>query len=218
MTAERGSIADDEYGAVRNDAQPVDVQHVIDHIDANTPAAAAAPDTTSGRLQRYRNMLTDGEDNVSDFAHVQRVRSELSDEIQNAHQTGQGNRARMLGSVLTRLDQSLEDASQGFRQANANFRQASRNIDAIDAGRDAFTRGRTEDTLPAFNSLTPRGQQGFRAGYVDPAIAQTQGAAFGVNKARPLINDAFQDEAAAIAPGNDTMQRRIGSRTDDVHD
>lgn len=210
MTADRGAIADQEYGAVRNDAQPVDVSNVIDHIEANTPAAPATPDTISGRLQRYRSMLTDGEDNLSDFAHVQRVRSELSDEIQSSHQSGQRDRARMLGQVLTRLDTSLENSSQGFRQANANFRQASRNIDAIDAGRTAATRGRTEDTIPAFNDLTPRGQQAFRAGYVDPLIADAQKAAPGVNKARPLLNDALQDEAAAMAPGNDLMQRRIG--------
>ena len=38
LTAARGAAADTEYGAVRNDAGPVNVQHVIDHIDANVPA------------------------------------------------------------------------------------------------------------------------------------------------------------------------------------
>jgi hypothetical protein len=213
MTAERGAMADDAYGAVRNDAQPVDVQGVLDHIDANVPTEPAAPDTISGRLQRYRRMLTNGDEenpeNLSDFAQVQRVRSELSDDIQNARQGGQGNRARMLGQVLQRLDTSLENASQGFRQANADFAGASRNIDAIDAGQTAAMRGRTEDTIPAFQALSPRGQQAFRTGYADPLIADAQKAAPGVNKARPLLNDALQDEAAAMAPGNDLMQRRL---------
>ncbi len=214
MTAERGAVADEAYGAVRNDAGPVDVQNVVDHIDANVPAEPAAPDTISGRLQRYRRMLSNGDEenpqNLSDFEQVQRVRSELSDEIQNARQSGQGNRARMLGQVLQRLDTSLEDASTGFRQANQDFAQSSRNIDAIDVGRDAAMRGRTEDTIPAYQGLNPRGQQAFRTGYVDPLIAQTQGAAFGVNKARPLLNDAFAAEADAMAPGNPLMQRRLG--------
>src|SRR5205814_3195613 len=72
------------------------------------------------------------------------------------------------------------------------------------------TRGRTEDTVPAYQALTPQGQGAFRAGYVDPLIANTQGAAFGVNKARPLLNDAFAAEADAMAPGNPLMQRRLG--------
>jgi uncharacterized protein YcfJ len=106
----------------------------------------------------------------------------------------------------------MEAASSGYRQANRNFAQASRDIEAVQTGRDAATRGRTEDTVPAFRALTPRGQGAFRAGYVDPLIAQTQGAAFGANKARPLINDAFADEVATIAPMRTQalMQRRIG--------
>jgi hypothetical protein len=114
-----------------------------------------------------------------------------------------------LGGVLRQLDASLENSSNGFRQANANFSQASRDIDAVGQGRDAFMRGRTENTIPAFNALRPEAQNAFRSGYVDPAIAQTQSAAFGANKARPLLNDAFRDESAVMAPGNDLMQRRL---------
>jgi hypothetical protein len=104
----------------------------------------------------------------------------------------------------------MENASPGFRQANQNFAAASRDIDAIAQGRTAATRGRTEDTIPAFNALRPEAQTAFRSGYADPLISNTQGAAFGVNKARPLINDAFQAESQAIAPGADLMNRRIG--------
>ncbi len=213
MEASQGAVADAEYGAVRDNAAPVDVQNVIDHIDANVPTEPAAPDTISGRLQRYRRMLTNGDEenpeNLTNFEQLQRVRSELSDEIQNATQGGQRNRARMLGGVLRELDASLEDSSEGFRQANSNFRRASTDIEAIDQGRQAAMRGRTEDTIPAFQALSPRGQQAFRTGYVDPLIADVQTAAPGVNKARPLMNDAAQQESAAIAPGNDLMQRRL---------
>jgi hypothetical protein len=60
-------------------------------------------------------------------------------------------------------------------------------------------RGRIEDTINRYQSLSPKGQEAFRSGYVDPLIAQTQGAAFGVSKARPLLNDAFAAEADAMA-------------------
>lgn len=213
MTAERGAIADEAYGAVRDGAGPVNVRGVVDHIEANVPAEPAAPDTISGRLQRYRRMLTNGDaenpEFISDFEHVQRVRSELADEVQNARQSGQGNRARMLGQVLTQIDDALENASEGFRQANRDFAGATQNIEAIDAGRAAATRGRTEDIIPAYRDLSPRGQQAFRTGYADPLISQTQGAAFGVDKTRPLMNDAFAAEAGEIAPGNPLMQRRL---------
>lgn len=210
MAAERGAIADEAYGAVRADARPANVDNVLAQIDANVPAAPAAPDTISGRLQRYRNMLSGDEGSLTDFTQLQRVRSELSDEIQTAVRGGQGNRARMLGQTLRELDTSLENASDGFRQANRDFAGASRNIEAVDQGREAAMRGRTEDIIPAFQALPPRGQQAYRTGYADPLIAQTQGAAFGANKARPLINDAFEAEANAMAPGAPLMQRRIG--------
>jgi len=119
-----------------------------------------------------------------------------------------GRATRLLRGVLAQLDQSLENASEGIFQANRNFAQASRDIEAVQAGRQAATRGRSEDLIPAHQALWPEAQAAFRAGYVDPLIAQTQGAAFGVNKARPFLNDAVRDEAAAMAPGNSLMQRR----------
>ena len=176
-----------------------------------------APDGITGRMLAYRRMLggtgteLDGSASggLNDFAAAQRVRQELSDEIQSARQSGSGNKARLLGGIMQRLDTSLENSSNGFRQANRNFASASHDIDAVQTGRDAAMRGRTEDTIPAFNALPASGQAAFRAGYVDPLVASTQGAAHGVNKARPFTSDAFRDEAAAIAPRNDPMQQRL---------
>jgi hypothetical protein len=82
-----------------------------------------------------------------------------------------GLRARLLRGLLREVDQAMENASEGYLQANRNFTQATRNIDAIEAGSNAARRGRVEDTIPAFNGLTPEGQQAFRADYVDPLIA-----------------------------------------------
>ena len=152
--------------------------------------------------------LMDGRSNLTNFEAIQRLRGDVSDMTQSAAQSGQGNKARLLRGVLHQLDQSLENASEGFFQANRNFAQASRDIEAVQAGRQAATRGRSEDIIPAYQALWPEAQAAFRAGYVDPLITQTQGAAFGVNKARPFLNDAFRDEAAAMAPGNSLMQRR----------
>jgi hypothetical protein len=167
-----------------------------------------ANDSIEAVLTPFRQRLA--RVNPDDFEAVQRIRGDMSDAAQVAMRSGQGNRSRLIGDAVRELDAAMERASSGFRQANRNFAQASRDIEAVQSGRQAAMRGRSEDTIPAFRNLSARGQGAFRAGYVDPLIAQTQGAAFGANKARPLINDAFADEAAAMAPSNPLMQRRIG--------
>lgn len=221
MTAARDRAADAAYGAARQGAGPVDVNRVVSNIDDTllpgvnrivNPQSGIADDSIEGALRQVRSRLTDGRSMQTDFASLQRLRSDISDRIQTAVQSGRGNQARMLGQVLRELDTAMERASPGFRDANRQFAQASRNIEAIDTGRNAAMRGRTEDTIPAFRALPAEGQQGYRTGYVDPLIQDVQKGAFGANKARPLINDAFADEAAAIAPMRTQapMMRRIG--------
>jgi hypothetical protein len=213
MTAARDAAANTDYSAVRGGSQPVDVVGTINHIDqiiGTQPGQQLAHpnDSIEGLLSQTRQRLA--RVNPDDFAAVQRIRGELSDRANVAYRGGEGNKARLLRGALRELDAAMETASSGYRAANARFAQSSRNIGAVQTGRQAATGGRVEDTIPRFQGLQPEGQQAFRAGYVDPLIAQTQGAAFGVNKARPLINDAFQTEAGAMAPGNPLMQRRIG--------
>lgn len=216
LTAARAAEADAAYGAVRNDAQPVDLTGVINRIDETlTPGvnrfaqSNIANDSIESSLEGFRRRLTDGQSNLTDFTAIQRLRGELSDAVQTAQRGGQGNRARLLGGVLREMDTAMESASAGFRQANARFAQQSRDIEAVGQGRQAATRGRTEDILPAYQGLSPEGQAAFRTGYVDPLIQQAQGAAFGVNKARPLLNDAFAAESAAMAPGNPVLARQL---------
>jgi hypothetical protein len=213
MTAARGAAADADFGAVRGGSAPVDLVAPINHLDriiGTQPGQVltAANDSIEAALTPFRQRLA--RVNPDDFEAVQRIRGDMADAAEAARRGGQGNRARLIGGAVRQLDAAMEAASPGYRQANQNFAQASRNIEAVQTGRQAATRGRTEDTIPAFQALQPEGQQAFRSGYVDPLIANAQGAAFGANKARPLINDAFQAEANAMAPGNALMQRRIG--------
>lgn len=213
LTAARDAAADAEYGAVRANAGRTDVVPALNNLDRNIgtgpgQALQAPNDSVESVLRPFRERLA--RVNPDDFEAVQRIRYDMADTAQNARQQGYGNRARLIGQAVRELDAAMESASTGYRQANRNFAQSTRDIEAVGEGRTAATRGRMEDTIPAFQGLGQGGQQAFRAGYVDPLIAQTQGAAFGVNKARPLINDAFQAEAGAMAPGNALMQRRIG--------
>ena len=215
LTQARDTAANAEYGTIRRDAQPVDVSGVISHIyDVLRPYGVAHNvDQLPASIQplaSLRRQLSSGGQQANDFNFLQSVRSDLSDEIQMAARAGADKKAGRLGAALRQLDSALENSSTGFRDANRNFAQASRNIEAVGQGRDAAMRGRTEDVIPRFQGLAPEGQQAFRSGYVDPLIARSQGDPFGFNKARPLMNDAFQAEAGAMAPGNPLMQRRIG--------
>lgn len=217
LTGARDTAADTQFDAARDNAGPIDLTPAIDQIDRTLAPGLSqiarpsniANDSIENALQGIRDRLTDGRSMLTDFTAVQRVRGDLADQVQAAVQGGQGNRARLLGGVLRQMDAAMEDASPGFLQANKNFAQASRNIEAVGQGETAAMRGRTEDTIPQFNALPPEGQEAFRSGYVDPLIAQTQGAAFGANKARPLINDAFAAESSAMAPGAEQMQRQL---------
>lgn len=213
LTAQRGSDADAAYSAVRAGAGRTDVVPAINQIDRTIGTGPgqtlqAANDSVEGALRPFRERLS--RVNPDDFEAVQRIRFDMADAAQNARQSGYGNRAREIGNAVRELDAAMEQASSGYRQANRNFAQASRDIEAVGQGRAAAMRGRTEDIIPEFQGQSAAGQGAYRAGYVDPLIQQAQGAAFGANKARPLINDAFADEAAVMAPGNPLMQRRIG--------
>lgn len=213
LTSARGAAADAEYGAVRTDAGQVDVVPAINHLDRTIGTGPgqnlnAPNDSIESVLRPFRERLA--RVNPDDFEAVQRIRSDMADTAQNARQNGYGNRARLIGGAVRELDAAMEAASPGYQQANRNFAQATRDIEAVQTGRQAATRGRSEDVIPAYQALPPQGQAAFRSGYVDPLIAQTQGAAIGVNKARPFSGDAFADEAAAMAPGNPLMQRRLG--------
>lgn len=213
METARRTAADAEYGAARAGAGQVDVVPALNNIDRTIgtgpgQALQAPNDSIETVLRGFRERLA--RVNPDDFAAVERIRSDMADAAQNAMQQGYGNRARLIRQAVGELDTAMENASNGYRAANANYAQASRNIEAIDQGRAAAMRGRPEDTIPAFQRLTPEGQTGFRAGYADPLIEQAQSAAVGANKARPLTSDAFRDEAAVIAPGNNMMQRRLG--------
>jgi hypothetical protein len=215
LTAQRTADANVNYDQARSLTGAVDVTPAIAEIDRTLspgvtglfrPASGIADDSIEGTLRRARSLLTDDRSQVSRFEEAFRAKTELDNMIDNARPTMQ----RVLIPVRNALDRQLERASGPYAAARDQFRQQSQVIDAVAPGRDAAMRGRSEDVIPRFQALRPDQQAAFRTGYVDPLIESTQGAPFGANKARPLINDAFADESAAIAPGAPLMQRRIG--------
>jgi hypothetical protein len=144
---------------------------------------------------------------VLDFDRAHMVKVEMDALIQKG-----GPTAALLREARQKLDDQLAQASRPYAQARDTYRAQSQALEAVDTGRDAARRGRVEDTIPAFQSMRPDQQAGFRAGYVDPLIEAVQGAPVGSNKVRPLINDATAAEFPAFAaPGQaDRLGRRLG--------
>lgn len=221
LSEARRTAGSANYDAARSSAGAVDVSPAVAAIDdvltpgamrlAN-PGSGIANDSVEGALSRARSLLTDGRSNLSDFTSVLRAKQDIDDMIERATRAGSNNQARMLTTVRQRLDESLASASEPYSAARDAYRQGSRQIEAVDTGRSAATRGRSEDTTRTFAALSPEEQQAFRAGYADPLIEQAQGGAVGVNKARPLLNDATAVEFPAFAaPGRaDQLGRRLG--------
>lgn len=65
--------------------------------------------------------------------------------------------------------------------------------------------------LNQFGALPEPQQAPFRAGYFDPLIRRAETSAFGVDKSRPLITDAYAREFPAIAAPDkaDQLSRRL---------
>lgn len=221
LKAARKAGGDVNYTAAREKASAIDTSSLVSKIDEMTGGNwSATDDSVAGVLNRVRTMLAGpknpakGKEAMSadyvdeaagkffDFPALLRARSDVSDMAQSAFQSGKGKQGAALKSVLSEMDNALAEASPSYRNALVQYAKDSKVIDAVDVGRAASARGRFEDTIPAFQKLSPDEQQAFRAGYSDPLIAQTQSAAVGVNKARPLINDAAEAEFPAFAaPG-----------------
>ena len=201
------------YGAARKAAGAVDVTPAIQAIDdvvqpGVTPLIGAGADDTGvfATLNKARGYLTDGKSQISDFDRALLAKQEMDALIEKG-----GVIANRLKPARDALDDQLAKASAPYAAARDTYRQQSQALEAVDVGRNAARRGRIEDTIPSFQGMRPDQQAGFRAGYVDPLIESTQGAAVGVNKARPLINDAHAAEFPVFAqPGRaDTLGRQL---------
>lgn len=208
----RSADANVNYGAARAAATPVDPTGAIQAADNFLQPGASgvmsngtniADDSVEAAVRRAKGYLTDGNSIVSDFSAAHRAKVELDSMIENGNPSVQ----RQLIPIRNALDDSLASASQPYSTARDTFRQQSQALEATNTGRDAAMRGRIEDTIPQFQALRPDEQAGFRAGYVDPYIADIQKAAGPMtNKARPLISDATAAEFPAFAaPGQEAV-------------
>ncbi|SCB16527.1 hypothetical protein [Rhizobium hainanense] len=222
LTGARDAEANQLYGAARRDAGAVNVSPVLDTIDQTlspgvnqvvNPRDNIGYDTIEGALARVRNMLSDGNSQVTDFNTLFRAKMDVDDMIQRATNQGANWRANALGQVQREINNALAAASPSYRQAAANYAERSGVIDAVDAGTAAASgRTRAADNIGGFNVMTPDQQQAFRAGYADPLVTRVEAAASSptTNKARMLVTPKYESEFQAFAaPG---MGDQLGNR------
>lgn len=221
LTAARKAAADTAYDAARGNAAPVDVRGVLSVIDDRLQPMSGmgvADDSIGAKFSSIRNRLaaatppngTTGVE-LSDFDRVLNLKQEIGDEIGAAVRAGRNNEARELGKIQAALDAALEAAGDGYRAANDDFAKASRVIEAVDAGKaSASTRARSQDVVAQYGALSDDAKAAFRAGRADVDIARIDGAATGVNKARPLLTDKATAELGAMADDPALLSRRLG--------
>lgn len=194
LDAERQRVNDINYPQARAGAGQVDFTPTINRIDAITGTGAGQTvkppaDSIEGAILPFRERLVNV--NPDDFEAVQRLYDDLGDAAFAARGT---NRGRLIGQVHRQLGASMEHAAPGFAEANAAGALGRRNVASVGAGREASQAGAlAEDIIPDVQGLENVAQrQGYRAGFIDPAIAKVQNAAEGVNKARPFTSDKFR--------------------------
>ncbi|WP_267550457.1 hypothetical protein [Rhizobium rhizogenes] len=223
LTGARDTEANQLYGAARRDAGTVNVSPVLDTIDQTlspgvnqvvSPRDNIGHDTIEGALARVRNMLSDGNSQVTDFNTLFRAKMDVDDMIQRATNQGANWRANALGQVQRQINNALAAASPSYRQAAANYAERSGVIDAVDAGTAAASgRTRAADNIAGFNGMTPDQQQAFRAGYADPLVTRVEAAASSptTNKARMLMTPKYSSEFQEFAsPGmGDQLANRV---------
>jgi hypothetical protein len=218
----RGAGADINYGAARENAQPVDVGSVIKMIDerigpmADTTIRGEGLDNVldSFRRRMVGTVTEEGEDlpaQLSDLSRLGRLYSEMGDAADAAARAGRNFEAGQIRDVRRALGNSLETASPDWRAANAEFAAASRVVDAPLAGESSAVRTvRSADVADRFadierqinaipgltdaqrSQFIDEARQGFRIGYANRDLTNIEAAGDARNMARALFSNDRQ--------------------------
>lgn len=176
-------------------------------------AESALRDPIANSLKEARSYLAAPTLTSSNVGQAFRAKVNIDQMIAKATENGQGALVGELIPIKSALDNALARTSSNYAAARDAYKLAQKRIEALDLGKKLGSQlGQPEDAIRTFNALPDvEAQQAFRAGYVDPQIAQVKNAAFGTNKARPFTSDAVRQEFDAFAaPGKaEQLQRQI---------
>lgn len=175
---------------------------------------SALRDPIGSALKEARSYLAAPTLTSSNVNHAFRAKTNIDMMISKATDNKQGALVAELVPIRDALDEALAQTSSSYAGARDAYRIAQQRINALDLGKELGAKSvRPEDAIRQFQTLaTPEEQQAFRVGYADPYVRDAKGAAFGVDKTRPLTSEAVQQEFNAFAaPGRaDLLNRQIG--------
>jgi hypothetical protein len=141
MNKARKAANDVNYPAAAANAGPVNLSDTVDTIDdllRRNPIvgeAAFARSEMGNRLAALRGQLASDKGMRTDFQSVLEIKEDLGSIIGGLKKTGK-EVPRQLAAVFGKLDEALENSSDGYRKANDTARAARQNIAAIDEGAD----------------------------------------------------------------------------------
>jgi len=215
LRAQRTAEANVNYGAARNSAGFVDPTEAIRLADDTLgPGVNSLPgvgsqladDTIESIVRRARNMLTNGDEILTDFPSAFRVKRDIDAMIDSANPTQQ----RELIPIRNALDEALAKASPPYAAARDRFRQQSRQIEAVDTGRDAAGSTLAADAIPDYAAMPVDQNAPFRTGFVDPLITRiVNNAAPGANRAKFSPNTTAKMEAFAVPQRRSDMMAAL---------
>lgn len=223
----RKSVADALYTRAAKDAKPVDVRSTVatldDTISQMTNSGINPPATVREMMSlrdKLAGMTPDGNPTtLSDYRSVLQTWRELRDKIDGWYKAPGSDMksvAAAMEPVRDGLEASLAQSSDLFSTANQLYRRGSQVLEGFETGSQAAKRaGRADDTIRAFEALSPQEQMAARIGYGDETIKRIEGMnAEAPNVSRQVASTKRKAEIAAMALDPEEYAARIAREGD----
>lgn len=217
-TRARTEAADGAYDAARGNSAPVELDGVLEVIDARIGPLDGqdwATDGIDNALKRFRDRLVHqsagATTSLTNFDRVLGIKQEVSDAIGSAQRAGRSNEARELGKLKSALDAALEKASPSYRNANDDFARASREIDAVATGeRMARPSMRAQDNANSVAQMTGAQVEAARIGYGDRVLQRLEANGSPTsNKAGVLASPKSRSDIETLTTDPELLKRRL---------
>ena len=208
IEAQKKSVFGPEYEVALQYDAPISAANIVEGII--DPALPDAVGETATRLNRYKKMLTAGDDEGMSAKRLHNIRVIINDDISNAVSQNKGGLARSLGPVLDAVDEKL-DSIPGYKGAKSGYADVSEMERQIDAGRQALVGGRNtispEELAANFAKLNDAQKDAFRTG-----AREYVGAIMGTARNAPAsawgdLSTGFNDKKLRILFGQDDAER-----------
>tara|TARA_B110000908_G_scaffold139099_1_gene165582 strand:- start:464 stop:2389 length:1926 start_codon:yes stop_codon:yes gene_type:complete len=197
-----------EYEIALEYDSPISTNSIVDGVIA--PALPDAVGETATRLNRYKRILTTGDDEGMSARRLHNTRVIISDDINNAKKQNKGGLARSLVPLLNAVDDKL-DSIPGYKGARSGYADVSAMERQIDAGRQALVGGRNtispDELASNFDKLNDAQKDAFRTGAREYIAALMGTARNAPAAAWGELSTGFNDKKLRILFGEEDAGR-----------